>query len=79
MGVEIFTQTPCGLELVHSNLLFNFVVGTIKHQATGRQNAVVRGNGFVHAGYSLPPSSRKRTKQEGYLRLFAMANKMDCY
>ena len=25
------------------------------------------------------PSSRKRTKQEGYLRLFAMANKMDCY
>jgi len=43
MGVEIFTQTPCGLELVHSNLLFNFVVGTIKHLATGRQNAVVQG------------------------------------
>jgi len=40
--VEIFTQTPCGLELVHSNLLFNFVVGTIKHQATGRP-AKVRG------------------------------------
>jgi len=41
--VEIFKQTPCGLELGYSNLLFNFVVGTIKHQATGRQKAVVRG------------------------------------
>ena len=41
--MEIFKQTPCGLELGYSNLLFNFVVGTIKHQATGRQNAVVRG------------------------------------
>ena len=41
-GVEIFTQTPCGPELVHSNLLFNFVVGTIKHQVTGRP-AKVRG------------------------------------
>ena len=60
MGVEIFTQTPCGLELGYSNLLFNFVVGTIKHQATGRQKAVVQGNGFVHAGYS-SPSSLKRT------------------
>ena len=30
-------------ELGYSNLLFNFVVGTIKHQATGRQKAVVRG------------------------------------
>ena len=43
MGVEIFKQTPCGLELGYSNLLFNFVVGTIKHQATGRQKAVVQG------------------------------------
>ena len=41
--MEIFKQTPCGLELGYSNLLFNFVVGTIKHQATGRQNAVVQG------------------------------------
>jgi len=41
--VEIFKQTPCGLELGYSNLLFNFVVGTIKHQATGRQKAVVQG------------------------------------
>jgi hypothetical protein len=46
-GVEIFTQTPCGPELVHSNLLFNFVVGTIKHQATGRQNAVVQETDYV--------------------------------
>ena len=43
MGVEIFKQTPCGLELGYSNLLFNFVVETIKHQAIGRQKAVVQG------------------------------------
>ena len=41
--MEIFKQTPCRLELGYSNLHFNFVVGTIKHQATGRQKAAVQG------------------------------------
>ena len=41
-GCGDFHANPLGLELVHSNLLFNFVVGTIKHQATGRP-AKVRG------------------------------------
>ena len=54
-GVEIFKQTPCGLELGYSNLLFNFVVGTIKHQATGRQNAVVQGTDSYMSGSPFPP------------------------
>ena len=59
MGVEIFKQTPCGLELGYSNLLFNFVVGTIKHQAIGRP-AKVHGGIRLH-GLRAPPSRSERT------------------
>jgi len=41
-GCGDFPETPWGLKLCHSNLRFTFVVGTIKHQATGRQKRCVR-------------------------------------
>lgn len=42
-----FPETPWGLKLCHSNLRFTFAAGTIKHQATGRQNAVVQETDYV--------------------------------
>jgi hypothetical protein len=41
-----FPETLQGLKLCHSNLRFTFATGTIKHQATGRQNAVVQETDF---------------------------------
>jgi len=42
-----FPETPWGLKLCHSNLRFTFAAGTIKHQATEKQNAVVREMDYV--------------------------------
>jgi hypothetical protein len=42
-----FPETLQGLKLCHSNLRFTFAAGTIKHQATGRQNAVVQETDYV--------------------------------
>jgi len=42
-----FPRNPLGLKLCHSNLRFTFAAGTIKHQATGRQNAVVQETDYV--------------------------------
>ena len=42
-----FPETLQGMKLCHSNLRFTFAAGTIKHQATGRQNAVVQETDYV--------------------------------
>ncbi|MBQ8959377.1 MAG: hypothetical protein IJ057_12915, partial [Bacteroidales bacterium] len=55
-------------ELGYSNLLFNFVVGTIKHQATGRQNAVVQGTDSYMQATPFPFLRRSEPgKGNGYL------------
>jgi len=60
-----FPRNPSG----HETLPFQFAFYLCRwnNQTSGDRKTKCGGsrNGFVHAGYSRPPSSRKRTKQNG--------------
>ncbi|MBQ9294889.1 MAG: hypothetical protein IJ219_08195, partial [Bacteroidaceae bacterium] len=56
--------------LCHSNLRFTFAAGTIKHQATGRQNAVVRETDYTLLATPLRSCSWQRTRLIGLVWKF---------
>ncbi|MBR1504493.1 MAG: hypothetical protein IJ614_00095, partial [Prevotella sp.] len=60
-GVEISPKPLGAPKLCHSNLRFTFAAGTIKHQAIGRQNAVVRETDYASLATPLRSCSWQRT------------------